>query len=236
MPAAAISAMTPAPRTWATAVATSAATSAATPAPRTGETAAATTAATPEPRAHASTVRASAADAAVGSKRRKTLAGDDDLRRLNDGYSTWSLTQQRRREVSIKCRQKTSEKHAELDMRASDLLPTWQAWVKHARRRRFESYKMWEIILQARRRVDIEERVNTELEEATRELAVLDNAFLSCNLSVLVHVTDDPAYRSNLNDFVPLLQRIDTASRIRATTYQRTMAQHQKLRLSRARP
>ena len=207
MPAAAISAVTPAPRTRATAAATAAATPAATP-----------------------------VATAIGSKRRKPLAGDDDLRRLNDGYSTWSLTQQRRREVSIKCRQKTSEKHAELDMRASDLLPTWQAWVKHARRRRFESYKMWEIILQARRRVDIEERVNTELEEATRELAVLDNAFLSCNLSVLVHVTDDPAYRSNLNDFVPLLQRIDTASRIRATTYQRTMAQHQKLRLSRARP
>ena len=98
-------------------------------------------------------------------------------------------------------RQKTSEKHAELDMRTSDLPPTWQAWVKHARPRRFESHKMWEIISQARRRVDMEERVKAELEEATRALAVLDNAFLSCNFSVLVLVTDDPAYRSNLTSF-----------------------------------
>ena len=47
----------------------------------------------------------------------------------------------------------------------------------------------------------MEERVKPELEEAMRALAVLDQAFYSCNFSGLVVVTDDPAYRSNLTSF-----------------------------------
>ena len=111
------------------------------------------------------------------------------------------INQERRREMSIKRRQKTIEKHAELDMRASDLLPTWQAWVNHARPARWKSYKMWEIIAQARQCLDMEERIKTELEEATRALTVLDNSFVSCNFAALVVVSDDPAYRSNLTSF-----------------------------------
>ena len=93
VPAAAISAVTPAPRTRATAAVTAAAMpaaiSAVTPPP---VPAAAIFAVTPAPRTR-ETTRVSAADAAIGPKRRrKTLAGDDDLRRNNGGHSTRSLT------------------------------------------------------------------------------------------------------------------------------------------------
>ena len=47
----------------------------------------------------------------------------------------------------------------------------------------------------------MEERLKSELNEATRALSVLDQAFCSCNFGGLVVVTDHPAYRSNLASF-----------------------------------
>ena len=47
----------------------------------------------------------------------------------------------------------------------------------------------------------MEQRTKTELDEVMRVRAVLNKAFLLCNFSALVVVTNDPAYRSNLTSF-----------------------------------
>ena len=104
--------------------------------------------------------------------------------------------QEKRREQSIQRCKRISERNVELDLRTSDLPPTWQTWVKNARPRKGRvRSKIGTIIAQARQRVGMEQRTTTELDEAMLAFAVLDKAFLSCDFSLLVVVTDDPAYQ-----------------------------------------
>ena len=105
--------------------------------------------------------------------------------------------QERQREKSIRRR----EKVVCADQRVYDLPETWQRWVRESKpkkNKKWVSGNVRKLVVQARLRMGMIERIDKEKAEAKRALTVLEKAFLPRNFAALIVVTEDPNYRSNL--------------------------------------
>ncbi len=108
--------------------------------------------------------------------------------------------QERRRQKSAI----RSKKDAEINACVSALPPKWQRWVKKDGKpmSNFVSANIRKLVVQSKMRADMERRIITKLTEAKRAFAVLNKVFVVTRDSgLLIVVTDDPNYRSNLTSF-----------------------------------